>query len=701
MAPRTVMSIAEVDEPTLSSIAKACNIPRGLIADVYSCTPMQLSMITQARPERFHLILSFGPTADIDRCCQAIRQVVSMNSILRTRFVKCSLGIVQVVTREEHVTERLSGDLEQYLDDDWTRRFGLGTSLFRTAFVDRLLVLTVHHAVTDYTAVNMILGMDIPAAYCGFTPTPRPSFKQFVTYYTNIDKSAARSFWASRFKGAPAIFPRVNSGVIPAPVESTGRKIRLAQIGNGIDQTHVPYYIEAAWALTAAAYTVSDSVAYGYVLSGRSPTLNGLESTLGPTVIEVPVQVNLQRTMTVDWLLKDRATALRQLQMHPASQYGNAAIGAINESARIASGFQTLLNIVPVLSKKTESADIKYDGMLLAEVPLSTKIDELPLLNDHDRSEILSWNKTIPPPTEDSLHELFRAQARAQPEVPAVEASDGNASYSRLDQMSDRLAHGLQGRGVSPGQPVAFIFEKSLWAIVAVLGIMKAGGVCIPIDKGDPYDRKATILSLTKADMILTSSAEYNNLTSLAPNVLAISPEFAIEGPEPEYLEPASSSSYPPFSSDDLAYIIFTGSGTRALKGVLLEHRSLASSLTWNAQRLGWGPKSRIFQFASYTSSMSIMEIFGALLFGGCLCIPTSETCDPLSSNSKLELPDCMTSVKANSAMLPASLLRTISPSQVPGLRWLASVGEPIDAEASERFGPKHCRRAGTDLPVP
>ncbi|KAI0440523.1 putative aminoadipate-semialdehyde dehydrogenase [Xylaria telfairii] len=739
MTPRRVLSLSEVDESTLSNIAKACGIPEGLIVDVYDCTPIQLSMITETRAEVLHFILSFGPAADIDRFCQAIRQVVSTNAVLRTRIVECSLGVVQVVTSEEHVTEHLSGDLEQYLDNDQTRRVGYGTNLFRTAFIDRVLVATIHHAVMDHVSVAALLGEDLPAAYYGLAPKLRPSFKRFVTQYTNIDEPTARSFWATRFKGAPAIFPRVKPGAILTPIQRAGKTIRPSRIGAGIPPTHLPYYIEAAWALTAATYAASDSVAYGYVLSGRSPTLHGVDVTLGPTIAEVPVQVNLQRNMTVESLIKDRATALRQLQMHPASQYGVAAIGAINKSTKIASGFQTLLNIVPVLPMSSEEASVKYDGViwrggsfalqlvcrirdnvisveprsdpvlgvcddqlhrilnqfehilqLLIELPPHTKLHELPLLNDRDHSEILSWNKPIPQATENCLHELFRARARAQPEAVAVEARDGHASYSRLDQMSDLLAGELRSRGVSPGQPVALIFEKSLWAIVAILGIMKSGGLCVPIDKDDRYDRKANIISLSKASMILTSSTEHSNSASLATDVLPIGPDFAIRWPElraPENpgLTSPSGSSF--FSAENLASIIFTGTSTGALQGVLLEHRSLASSLTWNAQRLGWGPNSRVFQFASYASSMSLIEIFGALLFGGCLCIPDGEACGRLGPKSKEKVSDSVTSVKANWAMLPPSVLRTMSPNQVPRLRWLASIGEPIDAEASERWG--------------
>lgn len=728
MVPRMVMSRAEVDELTLADIAQTCNVPVSRIVNIYGCTPIQLSMIAETRAEVFHFVLSFGPTADIDRFCEAIRQVVTLNAILRTRLVQCSLGIVQVVTSEEHVTERRFGGLQEYLEDDGKHRLGLGMLLFRTAFIDRVFVATIHHAVMDYWSIATLLGQDIPAAYYGIPLKTRPAYQEFVTHCMNIDESSAKAFWAPRFKGVPAIFPKAKPGLTPFIMQKTARTISLERFGNVVPLNHLPYFIEAAWVLTAATYAATESVAYGYVLSGRSPTLNGIEATLGPTITEVPVQVNLQRNMTVECLIRDRATALRQLQIHPASQYGRADIAAISEAAKVASGFQTLLNIVPVLSMTTEKADVKYGGMvwlrgsfplqmvcriqnntisveprfdpavicdrllhrvlnqfehileLLIDAPLHTKLDELPLLNHHDTSEIYGWNKALPPqPAEKCLHELFHARAQTQPEAVAVEASDGNVSYQRLDTLSDILAHELQRRDVSRGTPVALVFDKSLWAIVAILGIMKAGGVCVPLNKHDQFDRKAAILSKTNARIVLTSSTEHAHAIKLklAPNIIAVGADFLAGSPElPGPLHNGRSRPGP----EDLAYITFTSS-VGAPKGVLLEHRSLVSSLTAHALQFDWQSSSRIVQFATYESSISMCEIFGALLFGGCLCIPTEEAC------SSTNFPNFLETAKVNWAMLPPHVLRAMSPDLVPSLRSLVSIGEPVDAEALKSWG--------------
>lgn len=730
MAQSTVMSRAEVDETTLVEIAEACKVSPAQIEDVYGCLPQQLDFIAERRSETFQLVLSFSQEADIDLWCEAVRQVVSLNSVLRTRLVHCHLGIVQVVINEEHITECLSGHVEQYLRDhrSESHRLGLGVPLFRSTFVDRNFIVTIHHAVMDYWSLNTLID-DVGRVYLGHPLKKRPAFKDFVAHCMGIDESTAKSFWASRFKGIPVIFPGIDPDFSPYPSGEVKKKIALRGVRNGASPSHVPWFAEAAWALTLSVYADSENVAYGLVLSGRSSALGGIETTLGPTMAEVPVQTNLRRYMTVEQLIKDRATSLRQLTAHHALlHYGITRIGSVNQVAQPASRFQSLFNVTPPLmmtppTNAEESKLVQFDrivwqaqgafslmlycrvlddGILvetrydpailcerqlhrvlnqfehtlqsLTDAPLQTRLDKLQRLNPCDRSEILLWNETIPNAMEKSVHEIFSAQARAQPEAVAVEASDGIATYCEIDHMSECLAHELRMRGVSPRKAVAFIFEKSVWTIVAILGIMKASGVCVPIDKDDPYDRKAAVVSSLNVETVLTSSAEYTRSVNLAPNVFAVNTEFIAGLPSViGRIENQTS------TSENIAYIAFTSGSTGAPKAVTLEHRGLVSSLTSIAQRLGWQPGCRMLQFAGHTSNSSICEIFGALLFGGCLYIPSETACD---SN----IADFIEASKVNWALLTPSVLRTMSPSDVPNLQSVLSIGEPVDAETSKTW---------------
>ena len=732
MTPPTVMSRAEVDEITLAEIAEACNVPAAEIEDVYACIPQQVDQISEKRSEVYHFILSFGQAADIDRWCEAVRQVVSLNSILRTRLVQCRLGIVQVVTSEEHVTERRSGDIAQYLYGEGSDayRSRLGVPLFHSMFIDRSFVAIMHHAIMDYWSLNTLFSVDAANVYFGHPPTKRPAFKEFVAHCVSIDESAAKSFWAPRFKGVPAVFPRIDPDFSPHPDRHLNRKIALKRVSNRFSPSHLSLFAEVAWALTASVYTDSESVAYGLVLSCRSSALNGVETTLGPTVAEVPVQVDLRRNMTIEQLIKDRATSMRQLTKDPAFlHYGIPRIGTLSEAAQTASGFQSMLNVVPPppvdLSTYAEDAksvrldriiwqvqgctfslmvmcrilddeisvETKYDRAiicerqlhrvlgqfehmlhLLIEAPSQTKLDKLQRLNSFDCSEILLWNSRVPEAVGKYVHEVFSTQARSQPEVVAVKASDGCATYSEMEQMSDCLAHELRRRGMLPGKLVAFIFEKSLWAIVAILGIMKAGGVCIPIDKDEAYDCKAAIVSSLNLKIILASSTQYASSVNLAPDVFAVNVESTSKLPGVAGPPDIGTS-----SPENPAYISFTSGSTGNPKGVILEHRCLVSSLTSLAQRLDWQPGCRMLQLAPYVSNISICEIFGALLFGGCLCIP--------SEADESHLSDFVESTKVSWALLTPSVIRTISPGDVPSLQSLLSIGEPIDAEATKTWG--------------
>ncbi|RFU24629.1 hypothetical protein B7463_g11705, partial [Scytalidium lignicola] len=311
----TVMSRDEVDKTTLGEIAEACHVSPGQIEDIYVCTPLQNRTMAESGIHSgasvIRLVLSLGADLDRDRWCAALRRVVSLNPVLRTRLVDCRFGLMQVVTNEEHYTRCLSEDVEQYIRDDEAQPFDLGVPLFRSAIIDRNLVLTMHHAVMDHSSMAS-LSTDIIRIYGGHAPEVRASFKAFVAYCLGIDKSAARSFWASRFKGAPAIFPKVKTGYTPHATQKMTRMITSNRIGAEVALAHIPLFIEASWALTAAAYAGSESVAYGLVLSGRTPALAGLETTLGPTITVVPIQVNVQRNMIVGEMIRERATALRR-----------------------------------------------------------------------------------------------------------------------------------------------------------------------------------------------------------------------------------------------------------------------------------------------------------------------------------------------------------------------------------------------------
>ncbi|KAK4098859.1 acetyl-CoA synthetase-like protein [Parathielavia hyrcaniae] len=726
------MPMTELDDATRTEIAQACGVRPDMIEDAYTCTPLQLSMIAADRAEIFHFVMSFGPSADIDRFCDCLRAAFAANDILRTRLV---------VTAEQHVTTRHDegndSHLERYLGQAHLK-MGLGDPLIRSAFIGRKLVLTLHHAVFDYWSWDTLMKVDIPVLYFQQESEAhrRPAFKDFVARCLKIDEEEAGRFWASRFKGSPAVFLRSSSPRVSSPrvVAKPDWKFPLDRIRNqSLPPTHAPYFIEAAWALVAAIDSDSDSVAYGYVLSGRTPTPDGLENTLGPAIAEAPIQANLSwKTMTVDKLIKDRAASVRQLQQKAhLIHYPLDKIAALSEAARTACEFQALLNIRPAVFGDADSqADVRMDRMvwlngsfalqlifsitgegvevwprvdtsviddgrlerllrqfghtlrLLTEVAPQTRLDSLPLLDAEAREQVLRLNKAIHlEPVCARLEGLFAAWVQVQPSAMAVESSEGKVSYAQLDQLSSHLAVVLQARGVSAEDRVGLLMDKSVWAIVAIIAVLKLGGVCVPVDIHLREETRVALLATTGFRLVLVPESESNFAPGVGPGTVAQDPLASQESQQVQARYYGDTRSGSPDEAP--AFILASGNPASKQKAALLGHRNLASALTSQAQQFGWGPGSRVLHFWSCGSGNGVLEMFGALAFGGCLCIPIGIS--PTGAESGSQLPHFIESAEVNFALLPPSVIRTFSPADVASLQNLVSIGEPMQADAEIR----------------
>ncbi|WP_321028002.1 AMP-binding protein, partial [Eisenbergiella tayi] len=112
------------------------------------------------------------------------------------------------------------------------------------------------------------------------------------------------------------------------------------------------------------------------------------------------------------------------------------------------------------------------------------------------------------------VHEIFMAQAERTPEAAAVIYEGKVYTYRQIDEMSNAIAHELKNRGITANCVVPVIAHRSHYVIVAMLGVLKAGGAYLPIDPEYPKDRINYMLSEAGADYILTyhDDAVYDNI---------------------------------------------------------------------------------------------------------------------------------------------------------------------------------------------
>jgi non-ribosomal peptide synthetase component F len=119
--------------------------------------------------------------------------------------------------------------------------------------------------------------------------------------------------------------------------------------------------------------------------------------------------------------------------------------------------------------------------------------------------QIAVWNQKEPEEIDRCVHEIFEQFALTQPDKLAVHGWNANLTYAQLNCYAINLAHALVSYGVVPGMYIPFCFEKSAWTLVAMIAIMKAGAIFVPIDPSHPQSRVQNILMELDAKLILSS----------------------------------------------------------------------------------------------------------------------------------------------------------------------------------------------------
>jgi non-ribosomal peptide synthetase component F len=169
-------------------------------------------------------------------------------------------------------------------------------------------------------------------------------------------------------------------------------------------------------------------------------------------------------------------------------------------------------------------------------------------------SQLWEWNKTVPPTIDVCMHDIISELARQNPERMAVTSWDGEMSYGTLERLSSQLAVRLAELGVRVGVIVPLCFEKSMWTVVGVLAVMKAGGAFVLTDPHQPEARLQIIAQEVGAKVVLTSKAQAELGARIAPDaqVVAIGSELL------ESKEHFPVDVLPRVPSSAILYIIFT-----------------------------------------------------------------------------------------------------------------------------------------------
>ncbi|KAL2871703.1 nonribosomal peptide synthase Pes1 [Aspergillus lucknowensis] len=314
-------------------------------------------------------------------------------------------------------------------------------------------------------------------------------------------------------------------------------------------------------------------------------------------------------------------------------------------------------------------------GQVKAAVSNRSTIGDIDFLDEFTGALLGDWNSSLPERRERCVHELIEEQARRLPaSSEAVCGWDGNFTYSQLEILATRLAQHLQRLGVGPETFVALCFNKSSWAIVAQLAVLKAGGAFASLDPAHPEGRLRSLVADLGAKVVLTSSACIDKASNLGAQPFVVSQSSIEQLP----LSPRHTSSRKATPSN-AAYAIFTSGTTGMPKATVLQHTALSTTSIQLAKYLGLDSTTRTLQFSSYTFDVSVLDIHGTLINGGCVCVPSdSERVNDLAGAIRR-----MGVTHWNST---PGIANTTDPKTIPSLATIVTGGEKMSPGHIERW---------------
>ncbi|WP_344973976.1 non-ribosomal peptide synthetase, partial [Salinactinospora qingdaonensis] len=477
---------------------------------------------------------------------------------------------------------------------------------------------------------------------------------------------------------------------------------------------------------------------FGATTSGRPAELPGVEEALGLFINTLPVRVSIDpATPAATWLrdLQERQVAARAHDYLPLS--------TIQAEAGLQGDTQLFDSLVVVENYPVDERAAHEHGLTIGDVTaneatnypltLSAYVTERirlligyepacfdtatvhRLLGDlerilaslvHDPQRPLGRMAGADPAAvaafvdggaserpEHSVPELFARQVRRSPEATALVAADGEWSYAELDARATELADHLRAHGVAAESRVLLALPRSPRVVVAMLAVLKAGAAYVPVHSAVPAERVAALAADTGATVAIVDSTTADRCAQAGvATLLHYEPEdLSTDGIDPAAAPPREATARAQRAEPlpaSAAYVMFTSGSTGVPKGVVVDHRNIASLA---ADRRWSGDHERVLFHSPHAFDAATYEIWVPLLNGGTVVAAEEEISTELVAGSVRD--------HGVSALFVTTALFNLFSQQEPGcFSGLRQVW--IGGEAAEPSSIARVRRACPDTEV-
>ncbi|MBZ4423326.1 non-ribosomal peptide synthetase, partial [Myxococcus sp. RHSTA-1-4] len=695
----------------------------------------------------------------------SLNAIVQRHEVLRTSFPTEGGRPVQHIAAEQVVpllvvdlagtpAESLEVEARRLAEQEALKPFDLArgpllrATLLRLASDDHVLLLTMHHIVSDGWSMGVLV-REMVAAYEAHASGGTLRLPELPVQYADFASwqrgwlqgevlDAEVAWWRRQLEGAPEALELPTDRPRPAVPTPRGAHVpvRLPEpLSASVEalaraEGATPFMLLlAAFQVLLSRYSGQDDVTVGSPIAGRNraetegllgcfintlvlrtkldgaPTFRELLARVRETTLGAYAHQDVPFERLVEQLQPSRDTrrpplfqvmfTLQNMPV-PTQMSGGASGEALRMAAFPVEGRTAQFDLSLTLSRESSGfgGSLEYSVDLFDEATVERMaghlgtllealcaqpdraLSEVSLLTAEERQRVLvEWSGgTADFPGEATLHGLVEAQVDRTPDATALVFEGQSLTYRELDARADSLARHLRTLGVRPETRVAVSVERSLEMVVAVLGVLKAGGGYVPVDPTLPRERRAFLLADCGAPVLLTQRRLASGLPAYDGQVVyledvsvTVTSERVAGGAGPR----------------NLAYVIYTSGSTGRPKGVLIEHRSACNLVTQERRVYGTGPGTRMLQMANLGFDISVEEVFTTLASGGTLVLARAESLMPGEPLHRL-----LAELSINTlSTTPAALAATPSEG-LPALTTVITGGEACPASVVTRWAP-------------
>ena len=545
---------------------------------------------------------------------------------------------------------------------------------------EHLILVTMHHLISDGWSWGVFC-QELATFYRGLTlPDLKIQYGDFALWYRENVREKINSqldYWQRQLKDAPPILELPTDYPLPVKVSYRGKRAtfiiphQLTQQLKALSkQENVTTFmlLLAAWKAFLYRYTQQTDILIGTPFANRDRTET--ENLIGCFINTLVLRTNLDSEPSfLELLRRVKSTTLAAYQHQDLSFEELVKELEIKRTPVINPLFQVMfvyqeapllnfnlpdLAITPLPidngiakfdltlyiedNKEELIGFLEYNSDLFTEETITrmlanfqtlltgiianpnTKISHLPLLTEAETNKLLvEWNNTQKDyPLDIGVHQLFEKQVTKTPDAIAVVFEDKHLTYAELNNKANRLAHYLQQLGVGKDILVGICLERSLDLVVALLAVLKAGGVYVPLDPTYPLERLQFMVEDARLEIILTQQ-KLRGLVTDSPKAIELDTDWETIA---QYSQTPAKYEFQP---ESLAYVIYTSGSTGKPKGVQIGHRQVVNFLTSMSFQPGCDGQDILLAVTSISFDIAVLEIFLPLIVGAKVILVSRE----------------------------------------------------------------------------